>query len=142
MTQFTKIATWNIDKQATYDDPITACLYGDLDLFHCTEPATHMTPWTRATATLTNAADKACYALYVTTHSHTYIRQATIHTRLFSERFIYNGRMYTFLFKGEYSHQTAILCVYAFQRAHKDHTTSSTFTAPKAKILDTSNKST
>ena len=115
MPQFTNIATWNIDKQATYDGPIAACLYGDLDLLHCTEPATHMTPGSRATATLTNAADKDGYALYVTTHSHTHIRQATIHTRLLSQRFIYNGRLYTFLFKGEDSHHTAILCVYAFQ---------------------------
>ena len=103
-----------------------------------------MTPGTRATTTLTNAADKADYALYVTTHSHTYIRQATIHTRLLSQRFIYNDRLHTFLFKGEDSHHTTILCVYAFQRAHKDHTTSSTATAPtadssrhfKQKVLD------
>ena len=84
-----------------------------------------MTPGTRATVTLTNAADKIGYALYVTNHSHTYIRQATIHTRLLSQRCIYNDRLYTFLFKGEDSHHTTILCVYAFQRAHKDHTTSS-----------------
>ena len=71
MPQFTKIATWNIDRQATYAGPITACLHGDLDLLHCTEPATHMTPGTRTTATLTNDADKAGYALYVTKHSHT-----------------------------------------------------------------------
>ena len=74
-----------------------------------------MTPGTRATATLTNDADKAGYALYVTKHSHTYIRQATIHTRLLSQRFIYDGRLHTFLFKGDDSHHTAILCVYAFQ---------------------------
>ena len=88
-----------------------------------------MTPGTRATATLINSADKAGFALYVTNYSHTYIRQATIHTRLLSQRFIYNGHMYTFLIKGEDSHHTTILCIYAFQRAHKDHTISSKATA-------------
>ena len=90
-----------------------------------------MTPRTRATATLTNAADKAGYALYVTNHSHTYIRQATIHTRLLSQRFIFNGHLHTFLFKGEDSYHTTILCIYAFQRAHKDYTTRSKATSAK-----------
>ena len=88
-----------------------------------------MTPGTRATATLTNAADKAGYALYVTNHSHTYIRQSTIHTRLLSQHLIYNGRLHTSLFKGDDSYHTAIFCVYAFQRAHKDHMTTPMATA-------------
>ena len=88
-----------------------------------------MTPRTRATASLTNAADKAGYALYVTNHSHTYIHQEIIRTRLLSQRFIYDGRLYKFLFTGDDSHHTAILCVYAFQCAHKDHTTTPMATA-------------
>ena len=97
----TKLTTWNIDKQATYDGTIKACLHGDIDILHCTEPAKHMTLGTRATFTLINAADKAGYTLYVTDHSHIYIRQASIHTRLISQRSVYNGRLHTFLFQGD-----------------------------------------
>lgn len=67
---FTKIAAWNIDRQASYDGPISACIHGDLDHLHCPEPTTHMTPGTRATSTLITTADKAGYTLFVTHHSH------------------------------------------------------------------------
>ena len=97
----TKLATWNIDKQATYDVPIKVCLHGNIDILHCTEPVKHMIPETRATATLINEADKAGYTIYVTDHSHTYIRQASIHIRFVSQRSICNGRLYTFLFQGD-----------------------------------------
>ena len=120
---FTKVTTWNIDRQASYDGPIKACVHGDLDFLHCTEPVEHMTPGTRATATLINTANKTGYVLYITTHCHTYIRQATLHTRLISLRSSYNGRLYTFVFQGSNMHHTAILCLYAFQRGHRDHST-------------------
>ena len=118
---FTKVTTWNIDRQAIYDGPIKACVHGDLDFLHCTEPTVNMTPGARATATLINTADKAKYVLYVTTHCHTYIPQATLYTRLVSQRFSYNGRLYTFVFQGSNIHHTAILCLYAFQHGHRDH---------------------
>ena len=85
-----------------------------------------MTPGTRDTVTLINTADKAGYVLYVTTHCHTYIRQATLHTRLISQRSSYNGRLYTFVFQGTNMHHTAILCLYAFQRGHRDYSIATT----------------
>ena len=138
--RLTKVATWNIDRQASYDGPIKACVHGDLNFLHCTEPTEHMMPGTRDTATLINTADKAGYVLYVTTHYHTYIRQATLHTRLISQRSSYNGRMYTFVFQGTNMHQTAILYLYAFQRGHRDHSIATaentTYTAQSPMLLN------
>ena len=119
--RFTKVAIWNIDRQASYDGPIKACVHDDLDFLYCTEPAEHMTPGTQVTASLISTADKAGYILYVTTHCHTYIRQATLHTRLISQYSSYNGRLYIFVFQGSNMHHTAILCLYEFQRGHRDH---------------------
>ena len=119
--QYTKVATWNIDRQASYDGPIKACVHGDLNFLHSTKPAEHMTPGTRATSTLINTADKAGYVLYVTKHCHIYIRQATLHTRLLSQRSSYNGRLHTFVFQGSTMHPTTILFLYTFQRGHRDH---------------------
>lgn len=86
----TKFDTWNIDRQAIYDSPINTCVHENIDILHCTEPTEYMTPGTRETSTLINTADKAGYAVYVTTRSHTCIRQATIYTRIFSQRSAYN----------------------------------------------------
>ena len=118
---FTKVAIWNIDRQSSYDGPVKVCVHSDLDFLHCTEPVEHMTPGTRATATLINTADKTDYVLYVTTHSHTYIRQATLRTRLVSQHSSYNGRLYTFVFQETSMHHTAIIYLYVFQRGHRDH---------------------
>lgn len=97
-----------------------------------------MTPETQATATLINAADKDGYSLYVTGYSHTYIRQATIHTRLVSQHLIYNGRLFIFLFKGDDLFHTAVLCIYAYQRAHKSHDpTTKTHTIHRVTPIDT-----
>ena len=138
--RFTKVATWNIDRQASYDGPIKACVHGDLNFLNCAEPAEYMTPGTRTTANLINTADKAGYVLYVTTHCHTYIRQATLHTRLVSQRSSYNVRLYTFVLQGINIHHTAILCLYAFQRGHRDHSIAiaenTTYTAQSPMLLN------
>ena len=95
-----------------------------------------MTPGTCATATLINTADKAGYTLFVTHHSHIYIRQATLHTRLISQRHIYNGRLHTFIFLGDDMHHTAIMCVYAFQRNYTSADTTHTPRHFKSKVLE------
>ena len=38
----------------------------------------------RASTTIINTIDKAEYMLYINQHSHTYIRQVIVHTRLIS----------------------------------------------------------
>ena len=136
-TTLTKIVTWNIDKQATYDVPIKACIHVNIVILHCTEPATHMTLGTLAISTLINTTDKAGYYLYVTDHSHKYLRQATIYTRLVSQLSIYNRRLYTFIFKGDDMRHTAVLCIYIYQRARQTHDqTTTTQTAHLATPID------
>lgn len=70
----TKIATLNIDCQAWYNGLVNACVCGDINILHCTDPADFITPGTQSSTTLINITDKAGYALYITKHSHTYIR--------------------------------------------------------------------
>ena len=41
-TTHTKIATWNINWQSSYDVPTKVCLHADIDLLHITEPPAFM----------------------------------------------------------------------------------------------------
>ena len=121
----TKIATWNINRQAAYDGPISVCQQGHIDLLHCTEPAAYLSiPGSHASLSLTRTADRAGYAVFITPNSHTYVRQNTLLPRLLTQRSSHTGRIHVFIFKGDNDAHTAILGLYAFQRGHKGHKTS------------------
>ena len=74
----TKIATWNLNRQAAYDGPISVCLHGHIGILHCTEPAVYMSiPGSPSSFSLTRTTDKAGYSVYIIPHNHTYVRQNT-----------------------------------------------------------------
>ena len=54
----TKIATWNINRQSSYDGPISVCFHGYINLLRIIEPLAFMfIPDSLVAATLTNTAD-------------------------------------------------------------------------------------
>lgn len=121
----TNIATWNINRQLSHAGPINVCLRGNIDRLHIVEPPVFISiPDSPEVTTLTDTVDKAVYAVYLYTHSHTYIHQTTILTRIIRQRFSHNSRLHIFLFEGENGGHTAFLVIYAFQRGHKIHANS------------------
>ena len=119
----TKIATWNIERQQSYDGPINVCIQGAIDLLHITEPPAYISvPGSAAAATQTHTADRAGFTVYLNKHSHTYLRQTTILPRLLSQRISHNGRIHTFILHGPHDDApTVIVATYAFQRGYKLH---------------------
>ena len=67
---------------------------------------------------------KAGYTVYITPHSHTYLRQNTLLTRLVTQRFSHADRLHVFIFNGDNDDHTAVIGLYAFQRGHKTHSRS------------------
>ena len=125
-----KITTWKLNRQSTYDGPISVCLQGNIDLLYCTETAAYISiPSSPASFSLTRTADKAGYAVYITPHNHIYIGQNTLLTRLITQQSSHAGRLHVFIFKGNNYDHTAVIGLYAFQREHKTHITS-THTPP------------
>ena len=105
--------------------PTKVCLHADIDLLHITEPPAFMAiPDTPAAATITHTADDAGYSVYLNAHSHIYIHQTTLLPRLVSQRSSHGCRLHSFLFHGADDGHTAVIALYAFQRGHKQHTTS------------------
>ena len=77
----TKIATWNNNRQSSYDGPISVCFHGYINLLRIIEPLAFMSiPDSLVAATLTNTADQVGYKVYLNKHSHTYIRETTLLT--------------------------------------------------------------
>ena len=68
----------------------------------------------RASTTIINTIDKAEYMLYINQHSHTYIRQVIVHTRLISQCSSHNCCLQTFLFQGKDIYHTVVLGLKAF----------------------------
>ena len=123
-TTHTKLATWNINRQSSYDVPTKVCLHTDIDLLHITEQPTFMDiSDTPTAATLIHIADNTGYYLYLNAHSHIYIRQTTLLPRLVSQQSSHGGRLHSFIFHGADDDHSAVLVLYAFQRGHKHHTT-------------------
>ena len=105
--------------------PTKVCLHADIDLLHITEPPAFMSiPDTPAAAAITHTSDNTGYNVYLNAHSHIYIRQTTLLPRLVSQRSSHGGRLHSLLFHGADDGHTAVLALYAFQRGHKHHTTS------------------
>ena len=101
------------------------CLHRHIDLLNYTEPATFISiPDSPISSTLTRTTDKDGYVVYITPHSHTYIRQNTLLTRLITQRSSHAGRLHVFILKGDNGDNTAVIGIYAFQRDHKTHSTS------------------
>lgn len=73
--RLTKISTWNIDHQVSYDGLVHAYIQGNIDQLNCIEPATFMFMTSaRTSITLISTADRAGYAIYMPQYRHTYIR--------------------------------------------------------------------
>ena len=120
-----KIATWNLNRQSLYDESISTCMHGHIYLLHCTEPAAFLSiKGSPASSTLICTTDKSGCAVYITQHSHTYIRQTTFLTRLITQRSSHADRLHVFTFKGDNGDHTTVIGLYTFQRGHKTHGTS------------------
>ena len=135
----TKIFTWNLNRQSSYDRPINVCLHGHIDLLHCIEPSTFMSiKGSPVSSTLIRTTDKVEYIYYITALSHTSIRQTILLARLDTRRSSDDGRLHTFIFKDDNGDHIAVLGMYAFQRGHNTHGTSTPTTHgnPRTKCLN------
>ena len=110
----TKSVTWNVNRQSSYDGPISVCLHGHIDLLNCTEPAAY----------ISIPGSPVSFSLTITPHSHSYVRQNTLLTRLITQRSSHAGRLHVFIFKGDNGDHTAVIGIYAFQHGHTTHITS------------------
>ena len=127
----TKKSTLNLNRQSLYDGPISVCLHGHIDILHCIESAAYLSILgSPVSFLLTRTTDKAGYAVYITPHSHAYIRQNTLLTMLITQRSSHAGCLHVFIFNGENGDHTAVIGICAFQRGHKTHSTS-THTPPE-----------